>query len=191
MRTVHDTLNKPSLYNEDELLHYGVKGMRWGVRRSQAELDRAAGRVGDSPTKNRGRTIKEARESRRQTKEARNKAAEKRNKEAQKVRDVVEKGTGIEDHNQEPNKSQRAALKKIHNSPEYKKAQADFKKADADFKKAMAEHQNNPDKANAARLTYGEIAITALLTTPVGLLTVVSISETYANAVEDYQELNK
>jgi len=29
----------------DEFLeHYGVKGMRWGVRRSQAELDRAAGR---------------------------------------------------------------------------------------------------------------------------------------------------
>lgn len=26
------------------LEHYGVKGMKWGVRRSQAELDRAAGR---------------------------------------------------------------------------------------------------------------------------------------------------
>lgn len=26
------------------LEHYGVKGMRWGVRRSQAQLDRAAGR---------------------------------------------------------------------------------------------------------------------------------------------------
>ena len=29
----------------DDLQHYGVKGMRWGVRRSQAELDRAAGRT--------------------------------------------------------------------------------------------------------------------------------------------------
>ena len=29
---------------DDVLEHYGVKGMRWGVRRSQAELDRAAGR---------------------------------------------------------------------------------------------------------------------------------------------------
>lgn len=26
------------------LQHYGVKGMKWGVRRSQAQLDRAAGR---------------------------------------------------------------------------------------------------------------------------------------------------
>lgn len=32
--------------NETEvfLAHYGVKGMKWGVRRSQTELDRAAGR---------------------------------------------------------------------------------------------------------------------------------------------------
>lgn len=29
---------------DDILAHYGIKGMRWGVRRSRAELDRAAGR---------------------------------------------------------------------------------------------------------------------------------------------------
>ena len=29
---------------DEELMHYGVKGMKWGVRRSQRQLDRAAGR---------------------------------------------------------------------------------------------------------------------------------------------------
>lgn len=30
---------------DDFLMHYGVKGMKWGVTRSQASLDRAAGRA--------------------------------------------------------------------------------------------------------------------------------------------------
>ena len=30
---------------ENELMHYGVLGMRWGVRRNAAQLDKAAGRA--------------------------------------------------------------------------------------------------------------------------------------------------
>lgn len=34
---------------DKELSHYGVPGMKWGVRRSQAQLDKAASRRSNSP----------------------------------------------------------------------------------------------------------------------------------------------
>jgi hypothetical protein len=43
-RIVNDDY-KPSLLDEAALEHYGVKGMKWGVRRDQSALDRAAGRT--------------------------------------------------------------------------------------------------------------------------------------------------
>ena len=48
MNTVNDISNPPL---GEVIQHYGVKGMRWGVRRSQEELDRAAGRTKDKPKK--------------------------------------------------------------------------------------------------------------------------------------------
>ena len=40
-------LQKPGSPQEvlDELTHHGIKGMKWGVRGSQSQLDRAAGRT--------------------------------------------------------------------------------------------------------------------------------------------------
>ena len=32
-------------YNNQPIIHYGVKGMKWGVKRKQDELDRLAGRA--------------------------------------------------------------------------------------------------------------------------------------------------
>lgn len=37
----------------DELKHYGVLGMKWGVRRTQEELDTAAGRTSKKKSKRR------------------------------------------------------------------------------------------------------------------------------------------
>jgi hypothetical protein len=40
-------------YNDDELMHYGVKGMRWGVRRGSSQLNKAI-TTGDKKRYDRG-----------------------------------------------------------------------------------------------------------------------------------------
>lgn len=51
-------MTKAEAVIERTLEHYGIKGMKWGVRRSQEELDRLAGRT---PRKSRRARTSEAR----------------------------------------------------------------------------------------------------------------------------------
>lgn len=170
---LYQELEHGELSDSSEMFHYGVKGMRWGVRRSQRELDRAAGRT---PPKGRGRgeAIRNARRDSADTYSARSKAAKKRNQKAQVVREVVKKGAGVTndgDLQKEPTAEQKAKLSDVHNSPEYKKAQADFKRAEREYQKAREAHRDNPARAAATRATYGEAAAAlALLLPPFGVV---------------------
>ena len=48
------------IVSEGDLEQYGVKGMKWGVRRSQAQLDRAAGRTQKRASRKKSRAKKAA-----------------------------------------------------------------------------------------------------------------------------------
>ena len=47
----------------DSITHYGVKGMKWGVRRTQAQLDRSAGRRAQKKDAKRARKTSNAQNS--------------------------------------------------------------------------------------------------------------------------------
>jgi hypothetical protein len=111
---------KPPL--DEALEHYGIKGMKWGVRRDQATLDRAAGR-----------------KPRKETRKNRNEAAKRRNREAANVRKVVKKLGHPEDAVTVPDNSK------------YREAMVKFRKADADYKQALADHRENSTSAKIKR----------------------------------------
>lgn len=69
--------------NGEELAHYGVKGMKWGVRRSQKELDRLAGRVSKKRNKYERGLVKRTRDKAHKTHETAYKAGKARQKSRQ------------------------------------------------------------------------------------------------------------
>ena len=69
--------------DRDFLQHYGVKGMKWGVRRSQAQLDRAAGRSSKKSAR---------KESRRKNKEQRKEQQAERSRSISKARKDLREG---------------------------------------------------------------------------------------------------
>lgn len=70
---------------DDEIIHYGIPGMKWGVRRSQETLDRLAGRV-RTTSKNVKKNVSQRRSERREDRKTVRKANRKAKVDAAKVR---------------------------------------------------------------------------------------------------------
>jgi hypothetical protein len=99
---------KPPL--EEALEHYGVKGMKWGVRRDQATLDRKAGRKPSRVKRAVKAVSKASKERDQEIKDARSKkpALKKEVKEARKQYKIDKKEVG----RKEAKKALRAAKDK-------------------------------------------------------------------------------
>jgi len=147
MRITNDD-KKPSL--EEALEHYGVMGMKWGVRRDQAALDKASGRPNNSRsaraavrnvggTPNRGVGKKSTWNYMGSNKDVKN-AREQVRKSNQKLMDAEDR------------------LDSAKTSVEKAKAKKAFDKAESDF-------DTSHHRAIAAQMTAGEIGAIAILTT--------------------------
>jgi hypothetical protein len=136
---------KPPLLDEEALEHYGVKGMKWGVRRDRAALARAAGR--ELPN-TRSRQAREG---------------------VRKAGGTPARGVG-----KNAAYNYRASGKQIRAArKEVKKAKEKVKNAKTveDRRKAQLELDKNQARQVSAQITNGE-AVAAILLAPVSLGTV-------------------
>lgn len=117
---------KPSL-DDLTIQHYGITGMRWGIRRHAT-----------------GGEIRIARRSAARTKMA-----------VEDTRHAVRAGFA-------PKES---------------------------LAKAKLAHLNNPDRATAARITRGEIAVSAILLTPVGTMGLITGSQVRSRFIQGRQKV--
>lgn len=161
---------KPSLLDKTELEHYGVKGMKWGVRRSQRELDRAAGRTLEKG-ESRSKQIRKARVSVNRARDKQNRLEDKfYEKEAKK--EIVEARTF--DNSVAKKRLDKINGRENNTTPEQmeearqasNKAHSEYRQAEAAFKKAQQDYEQHPKRAIAAKITYGEAALFSLLLTP-------------------------
>lgn len=128
---------------DEFLAHYGVKGMRWGKRQSQASLDRQAGR----------KAQKEARASIRDTKSSRK--AEKKAARKQADQDILDARARQE--KRAGNLSKKAALTYAQTTKKGQEA------ADAAYMRAERVYLGGKDAQMAAKATRGEKVAGGLL----------------------------
>jgi hypothetical protein len=130
---------KPSLLDEEALEHYGIKGMKWGVRRDRSVLDRQAGRTSGPKLDKAADQIK------------------KRDKRITEARKTVQADKVA------VNKARMKVIKTRFN--EGRKAAVAIKKGelkDLKVKKIM-----NPDRIDAAKMKSGEMSLNLLFNGPV------------------------
>lgn len=140
---------KPDLLDPEALEHYGIKGMKWGVRRTEEQLARARGAIKKSAKDQ----VDVYKKGAKKTKAAYKKSRAKTKKIEKARGEVTEQRVrllGSKIMSFRPDAEKRAKAKQNH-------------------AKVKREYLTNPDRVTASMLTDGEKATAILLSVPGGL----------------------
>lgn len=165
-------------HNSEELAHYGVLGMKWGVRKqpenstgsavkSKAEKDKiAADRAAEAQAKIDRKNAEKAASAAKKAASGAKKAASGAKKAASAARQKISKASA--DHAQ---KRAEAARKKLENQKlrEARKAEQDRKKKQRDAERAQKQHER--DEKKKAKEAEKQAKLEKYATTPKGGLT--------------------